>query len=114
MITGLHAMFYTTDAEATRAFLREKLQFGSFDASPGWPIFSPPEGELGCHPSEKQFHEMSFYCDDVQGTVEELRTRGVEFDGEVVDAGYGLVINMVVPGVGNVGLYQPHYKKPAN
>ena len=112
MITGMHAMFYSTDADATRAFLRDKLQWPSFDAGPGWPIFTPPASELGCHPSEKPFHELSFYCDDVEATVAELRGRGVEFEGEIVDAGYGLVINFRVPGVGVAGLYQPKYEKP--
>ena len=112
MITGLHAMFYSTDAEATRAFIREKLGFPHFEATPDWPIFTPPESELGCHPSEKQFHEMTFYCDDIETTVAELTGRGVEFEGGITDAGFGLVTNMLVPGVGEVGLYQAKYKQP--
>jgi len=111
MIQGLHAMFYSTDADATRAFLRDKLGWPHFEASPGWLIFHPPESELGCHPSEKPFHELSFYCSDLEGTVADLKEKGVEFDGGITDAGYGFVIDMVVPAVGNVSLYQPKYGK---
>lgn len=111
MIHGLHAMFYSTDADTTRAFLRDKLGWPHFEASPGWLIFNPPDSEIGCHPSEKPFHEISFYCEDLESTVEELKGRDVEFEGGIVDAGFGFVINMLVPGVGKVTLYQPKYGK---
>jgi hypothetical protein len=40
--------------------------------------------------------DISFYCEDIHATVEHLR--GVEFAGDVEDRGYGLVIDMRVPG----------------
>ena len=109
MIQGLHAMFYSTDAEATRAFVRDKLRFGFTDVGEGWLIFDMPEAELGCHPAEKPMHELSFYCKDVQATMAELQERGVTFREEITDAGYGLVTKFDLPGVGPVGLYQPKY-----
>lgn len=36
MIKGLHAMFYSTDAAATRAFLRDQLAFPANDVGDGW------------------------------------------------------------------------------
>ncbi|MHC4955428.1 MAG: VOC family protein [Planctomycetota bacterium] len=111
MIQGLHAMFYTTDADATRAFIRDKLQWTGHDVGDGWLIFDTPESDLGCHPSEKRFHELSFYCTDLEGTVAELKERGVEFSSEISDAGFGMVINMEVPGAGTVTLYEPKYTK---
>ncbi len=102
-------MFYSTDAEATRAFIRDKLQFGFTDVGQGWLIFDLPEAELGVHPGEKPSHNLSFYCQDVEATVTELKQRGVEFEGEITDAGYGLVIAFTLPGVGKVDLYQPKY-----
>src|SRR2546423_1470477 len=52
MITAAHAIIYSEDAEATRAFLRDKLGLsGSVDAGGGWLIFplppDQPEG-AGC------------------------------------------------------------------
>jgi hypothetical protein len=105
----MHAMFYTTDAAATRAFIRDKLRWTAHDVGDGWLIFDVPQAELGCHPSAKPFHELSFYCDDVAATVAELKERGVAFSSEITDAGFGLVANMEVPGVGTVTVYQPKY-----
>ncbi len=53
MIQGVHAMFYTTDAEATRAFLRDQLRLPAHDVGEGWLIFDVPEADMGCHPAEK-------------------------------------------------------------
>jgi len=111
MIQGLHGMFYSTDAEATRAFLRDKLQFAHSDVGDGWLIFDPPEADLGVHPGDKPMHDMSFYTKDVAATVAELKERGVAFTQEIQDCGYGLVTYFEMPGVGPVQLYQPKYKK---
>lgn len=43
-------------------------------------------------------HDISFYCEDIQTTVAELKGRGVEFEGEVVDAGFGLAAHFTMPG----------------
>ena len=119
MIKGVHTMFYSSDAEATRAFLRDKLEFPFTDVGGGWLIFDMPEADMGVHPSSATgeqgaptgVHEISFYCDDLQATMSELEARGVEFDGGVVDAGFGLVTRINVPGGISMQLYQPHYKK---
>jgi catechol 2,3-dioxygenase-like lactoylglutathione lyase family enzyme len=117
VIKGMHAMFYTSDAEATRAFFRDKLGLRWADVGEGWLIFEAPEGDLGCHPSSEVeggrpgTHSISFYCDDVHATVHELQARGVTFLDEIHDAGYGLVTRMAVPGGVVVDLYQPHYQR---
>ena len=54
---------------------------------------------------------MSFYCDDIHGTVAELRGRGVRFDMDVADHGYGFVTYFTMPGGVKVQLYEPKYKK---
>ncbi len=54
---------------------------------------------------------MSFYCDDIQGTVAELRSRGVEFKQEPADHGYGYVTYFTMPGGIEVQLYEPKYRK---
>jgi catechol 2,3-dioxygenase-like lactoylglutathione lyase family enzyme len=40
MITGLHAIFYSPDADKVRAFLRDVLGLKSVDAGHGWLIFA--------------------------------------------------------------------------
>lgn len=111
MIKGLHAMFYTTDAEATRAFLRDKMDFPGTDVGGGWLIFDMPEADLGCHPAEKPSHDISFYCEDIETSVAQMKERGVTFVDEVADHGYGFVTHFEMPGVGKVQLYQPKYDK---
>ncbi len=114
MIRGVHTMFYTSEPEALRAFLRDKLGLRATDVGDGWLLFDVPEAELGCHPAEKSeapsgTHNISFYCDDVHQTVAELQAKGVEFTEPVADHGYGLVTHFKVPGGFTVQLYQPRY-----
>ena|ERR1700754_3499877 len=111
MIKGVHAMFYAPNAEELRTFIRDHLGLKWSDVGEGWLIFDIPEGEIGCHPSDKAFHGISFYCDDIAQTVGELRARGVEFSSDIHDAGYGLVATIRMPGGTEVDLYQPKYQK---
>lgn len=116
MIRGLHAMFYSSQADELRAFLRDKLGLQGKDVGGGWLIFDAPEADLGVHPTgdddaSSGTADISFYCDDVEQTVRELRSRGVEFTQEVQDHGYGLVTFFKVPGGFTVQLYQPKYAK---
>jgi catechol 2,3-dioxygenase-like lactoylglutathione lyase family enzyme len=116
MIKGVHAMFYSSKAEELRAFFRDKLGFAFTDVGDGWLIFDVPEAELAAHPSDavdakrSGTHHISFWCDDLRRTMEELKARGVEFTSEVVDEGYGLVTHFKAPGGFEVQLYQPQYK----
>ena len=119
MIKGVHTMFYTSEPEALREFLRDKLGFPHTDVGDGWLIFDLPEADMGCHPADDTgthgkasgVHNISFYCDDVEKTVEELRSRGVEFTQEIEDAGFGLVTRFIMPGNITVQLYEPRYTK---
>ena len=117
MIKGIHAMFYSSNAEETRAFIRDKLGFPHCDVGGGWLIFDAPEADLGVHPSDSSdgsaagTHNVSFYCDDIEQTVAELRERGVEFTGEISDQGFGLVTHFAMPGGVSCQLYQPRYEK---
>ena len=116
MIRGLHAMFYSSQADDLRAFLRDKLRLPASDVGGGWLIFDPPESDLGGHPTDGEDVEsgtadLSFYCDDIEGTVRDLRSRGVEFVDEIADHGYGLVTHFKVPGGFTIQLYEPKYRK---
>jgi hypothetical protein len=48
-------------------------------------------------------------CDDIQATVKDLQGRGVEFEGDITNAGFGLLATIKVPGGGKLGLYQPRH-----
>jgi hypothetical protein len=109
-------MFYSSKADELRAFLREKLSLSGVDVGEGWLIFDAPEADLGVHPTEdgeppSGTADISFYCDNIEETVAELKSRGVEFTQEVEDHGYGLVTYFKVPGDFKVQLYQPRYEK---
>lgn len=117
MIRGVHTMFYSSQPEALRAFIRDKLGFPCTDVGDGWLIFQLPEADMGCHPAGEGSgdasgtHAISFYCDDLEKTKAELESRGVEFTQGILDAGFGLVTKFKVPGDFELQLYQPHYGK---
>lgn len=115
MIRGMHAMFYSSDAAALRAFLRDKIGLSATDVGEGWLIFDAPEADLGVHPIERDgppsgTADVSFYCDDIEQTVRELSAKGVEFTQPPADHGYGLVTYFNVPGGFSIQLYQPKYR----
>jgi hypothetical protein len=118
MIRGLHGLLYSSDEGATRAFFRDQLKLPTNDIGGGWLIFDLPEADLGVHPVDGEegggtagTHDVSFYCDDIQGTVAELKARGVAFKGDIHDHGYGWVTYIDVPGGIVVQLYEPKYQK---
>ena len=117
MIRGLHAMLYSSDADGLRAFFRDKLGFPAHDVGDGWLIFDMPEADLGVHPADSEdgaptgTQNISFYCDDIHKTVEELKARGVVFSADVADHGYGFVTHFQAPGGIEIQLYQPKYSK---
>jgi catechol 2,3-dioxygenase-like lactoylglutathione lyase family enzyme len=112
MITGVHAMFYSSDADALRGFLREKLGLPATDVGDGWLIFGVPTAEIGVHPTEGDppagTHDISFTTDDVRATVRALAERGVKCE-PIQDQGYGLVTSFTMPGGVRAQLYQPAY-----
>ncbi len=119
MIRGVHTMFYSSEPEALRAFIRDKLGFPYTDVGEGWLIFDLPEADMGVHPASEDGqgdeaagrHDISFYCDNIAETVSELKQEGVLFSGPIEDRGYGLVTHFTMPGGVVAQLYQPHYAK---
>ena len=110
MITGAHAIVFSEDAEADRAFFRDVLGLASVDAGGGWLIFALPPAELAAHPAEHGGrHALYLMCDDVHATVAELERRGAEMARPVSDEGFGLVTAMRLPGGGEVGVYEPRH-----
>jgi hypothetical protein len=48
-------------------------------------------------------------CDDLDATIADLRAKGIEIKGEPKDAGFGIVVTMVLPGGVEVNLYEPRH-----
>ena len=76
MITGVHAVLFTRDADALREFLRDVLELPSVDAGGGWLIFGLPPAELAAHPSEDPAPAAAI---DARATS--TATKGVERPG---------------------------------
>jgi len=113
VITGVHGLIFTSDAEGVRAFFRDVLGFPSLDTGDGWLIFRLPPAELGVHPDEGDGrHQLSLLCDDVHATVADLEGKGVEFTGPITDEGWGLETWIRLPGGGELSLYEPKHPSP--
>lgn len=116
MISGFHTLIYSNDSDATRAFFHEVLEWPSVDSGGGWLIFKTPPSELGVHPAsgpdgerwgEVPNHAVSLMCDDIEATLADLRSKGVEVRNEPENQGFGLVSAIAVPGAGWMQIYQP-------
>jgi predicted enzyme related to lactoylglutathione lyase len=117
VINGMHALIYSTDPEADRAFLRDTLGWSFVEDHPGWLIFRLPPGEVGVHPVDpgaQPWHELYLMCDDVHATVRELTAKGASFASEVQDAGFGLLTQLVLPSGARIGLYEPRHQIAAD
>ncbi len=120
MIRGVHGLLFSSDAEATRAFIRDKLKLPFTDTGGGWLIFNVREGDLGVHPIDESgdpsagTHQVSLVCDDIHGTVAELRSRGVTLDREVREQAWGFETVFSMPGGIQVQLYEPKYRKASS
>ncbi|MCW2635748.1 MAG: hypothetical protein JWQ99_2115 [Blastococcus sp.] len=110
MILGAHVILYSSEPEADRALLQELLGRPSVDAGGGWQILQLPPGEVAVHPADTPGAvELYLVCDDVDATVAELSTRGVPFEGEVSDQGWGRLTTIRLPGGGRLGLYEARH-----
>jgi len=109
VITAVHALIYARDADQVRAFLRDVLGFEFVEAHRGWPIFALPPAELGVHPADGPRYELSLMCEDLTGTMGELRARGVTFRGDPTEQSWGRGVTMVLPGAVELLLYEPRH-----
>jgi predicted enzyme related to lactoylglutathione lyase len=126
MITSIHTLIYSDDANATRAFLRDVLgwRYVAEDFDEDWLIFKSGPSELGVHPTHSEWegktydhprhHLIALMCDDIDTTVAELQAKGAQFRGPIEEREYGRVIMMIVPGADDIQLYQPTHKLAYN
>ena len=112
MITGAHAIIYSENAEADKAFFRDILKLTHVDAGHGWLIFGLPPSELAMHPSpDSQHHELFLMCDDIHEFVSNMKEHQI-ICSEVTDQRWGLLSHLVLPGGGSIGIYQPKHERP--
>ncbi len=114
MLIGAHAIIYSTDAEADRAFLRDVLGLSSIDSGDGWLIFALPPAEVAVHPAERNdVHELYLMCDDMEAFVARLHSQNVACD-PVEDLSWGRLTHLALPGGGKLGVYEPRHARPVH
>ncbi len=112
MITGVHSIIYSTNPELDRAFLRDVLKLTNIDVGEGWLIFGLPPAELAVHPSEKNdVQELYLLCDDIESFVQEMSQHNINC-GPVQNQSWGLFTQLILPGGGKLGVYQPRHARP--
>ena len=112
MITGVHAIIYSKQADAVRAFFRDTLGRPSVDAGGGWLIFALPPAEVAVHPAQgATAHELYLMTDDVEAFVTAVQARGISCSA-TQDQGWGIVTQVTLPGGGTLGVYQPRHARP--
>jgi predicted enzyme related to lactoylglutathione lyase len=112
MITGLHAIVFSPQAEKVRAFFADVLGLQSADAGGGWLIFALPPAELAVHPADDRRHELYLMCDDISATLTELRAKGAEIAQDVSDQGWGLLAAIRLPDGSELPIYEPRHPSP--
>ncbi len=114
MINGAHVILYSTDADADRAFLRDVIGLPHVDVGDGWLIFGLPPSEVAVHPAkENDVHELYFMCEDVNAFAAEMQKRGVACTPPE-NLGWGLRVEITLPGGGKLGVYQPRHARPTS
>jgi len=112
MIIGAHAIIYSTNSDADRAFLRDVLELTHVDVGGGWLIFGLPPAEVAVHPGEDGgVHELYLMSDDIGKFCERMALHGIA-TATVQNAGWGLLTHVTLPGGGKLGVYQPRHARP--
>jgi catechol 2,3-dioxygenase-like lactoylglutathione lyase family enzyme len=113
MISGAHAIIYSKDADADRAFLRDVLGLDYVDSGGGWLIFGLPPSEIAVHPTHDTggTHEVYFLCDSIDAFVNDMKARGIPCD-PVAALGWGQLTRITLPGGGGIGVYEPRHARP--
>jgi hypothetical protein len=112
MIIGAHAIIYSINAEADRAFLRDVIGFPNVDVGGGWLIFGLPPSEVAFHPSERNdVHEFYLMCDNVDAFIGEMSEKKVSCS-KIHEEPWGRLTDITLPSGGKLGVYQPLHPRP--
>jgi hypothetical protein len=119
MFKGAHFLFFSSQPDADRAFIRDVLGFPTVDAGEGWLIFALPPAELAVHPADsnlihpqadQDFMNSVLYlmCEDLHATLKSLEARNVAH-ADISEASWGIKTAVRLPSGGEIGLYQPSH-----
>jgi catechol 2,3-dioxygenase-like lactoylglutathione lyase family enzyme len=112
MIEGAHAIIYSSDPDADRAFFRDVLALPNVDVGGGWLVFGLPPAEVAFHPAESSGkHELYLMVRDIGKFVGQMQARGVPCT-KVHDERWGRLIGIALPGGGTLGVYEPRHERP--
>jgi hypothetical protein len=111
MISGAHAIIYSKNAEADKAFFRDVLKLPNVDVGHGWLIFALPPSELAIHPSSNSQHEIYLMCDDIKSFIDQMAEQKIACS-EIMDQGWGKLIQLTLHGGGKLGVYEPKHARP--
>ena len=120
MINAVHVLFYSPDADADSAFLRDVLGLPFVDVGHGWLIFGLPPAEVAVHPADAPFAQthadismagsiLYFMCDDLDETMKGLAAKHVKCTPVDREA-WGIRTSFLLPSGMHVGLYQPTHE----
>jgi Glyoxalase/Bleomycin resistance protein/Dioxygenase superfamily len=121
VIRAIHLLVFSDDPVATRAFLRDVLEWPCVEeeAAPGWLIFKTGPSELGVHPTTEMYesvththprhHSISLMCDDLAATKTALERKGATCAGPIEEMDFGLTVMLNLPGADDVMLYEPRH-----
>jgi catechol 2,3-dioxygenase-like lactoylglutathione lyase family enzyme len=113
VITGIHAIVFSPEADKARRFFADVLGLSSVDAGGGWPIFALPPAELAVHPADGEGrHQLYLMCDDIHATLAELQGNGAEVAQEVSNQGWGLLAAVRLPDGSEFPIYEPRHPSP--
>jgi len=123
MINGAHVLFYSTDADADRAFLRDVLGLPFVDVGHGWLIFGLPPAEAAVHPSDDDEEEpgggamigahVYLMTDDLDADMKRLTDKGVTFEKPSQEP-WGRRTSFALPSGQAMGMYQPRHEVAYN
>src|SRR4051812_50190425 len=83
-IIGVHAILFSQDPAADRAFLEDVLGLASVDAGEGWLVFALPPAELAAHPASADGggYDLHLMWHGGGATGRELKAKGLELSGD--------------------------------
>ena len=114
MIIGAHIMLQSTNDSADKAFFADVLKLSSVDAGGGFRIFAVPPAEVAVHGSDRNsVHQLYLMCDDIARFTADMTKHGIPFSTPQRQS-WGTVTEIILPGGGTLGVYQPHHKRPTH
>jgi predicted enzyme related to lactoylglutathione lyase len=113
VITGVHAIVFSPQAQQVRGFFADVLGLPAADAGEGWPIFALPPAQLAVHPAEGTGgHQLFLMCDDIGATLADLQAKGAEVAQDVSDQSWGRLAAIRLPDGAELAIYEPRHPSP--